>query len=125
MPDFVLNRNYTHRSTHGHIINFVKGEPVYIPPILVREVTAFGAEPVDGPRPDVLDAEQQAAEPAPAGDDLNILISAAFDTMQSRNQRGDYAANGRPSTKVLKEILGFEVTAAARDAVWEARNKAA
>lgn len=125
MPEFVLNRNYTHRSTHGHVINFIKGEPVYIPPVLVREVTAFGAEPIDGPRPDVLDAEPAAADPAPSGDDRNVLISAAFDTIQGRNQRSDFGANGRPSLKALKEILGFEVVAAERDLVWEARNKAA
>lgn len=125
MPEFVLNRNHTHRSTHGHVINFVKGEPVYVPPILVREVTGFGAEPVDGPRVDLLDPETQPVEPAPSGSDREVLIAAAFDTILSRNQRGDFGANGRPSTKVLKELLGFEVPAAERDTVWEARNKAA
>lgn len=124
MPEFVLNRNYTHRSTHGHVVNFVKGEPVYIPPILVREVTAFGAEPVDGPRADLLEPESPPPETVPSGDDRTVLLNAAFDTIQARNQRGDFGANGRPSTKVLKELLGFEVTAAERDAVWEARNKA-
>lgn len=121
MPEFVLNRDYTHRSLHGHVINFIKGAPTWVPPVCVREVTAFGADPVDGQRADLLPEDKGAPELPPGGDDRTALIHAGFDTLVARNQRGDFAANGRPSTKVLKELLGFEVTAQERDELWEAR----
>ena len=50
MPDFVLNRNYALRSLTGHSINFVKGKPCYVPPAVVKEAVAIGAESRGQPR---------------------------------------------------------------------------
>jgi len=118
MPEYVLGRTHTHRSVHGHIINFVKGQPVYVPPILEREVTQFGAEPVDGERVDLLDDLPHAPE-VPVGDDRRAILLAAFEQLESRNARGDFTGQGRPNLNVLKELVGFEVITRERDAVWE------
>lgn len=61
MSEFVLNRNYTHRSTSGHIINCIKNEPVYVPPVCRKEVTMLGAVSMDETI-DVLGEEAPSAE---------------------------------------------------------------
>jgi len=118
MPEYVLNRNHTFRSLHGHIINFVKGEPVYVPPILERDVTQFGAEPVSGERIDLLD-DLPAAAQAPVGEARRAAILAAYEAMEQRNTRGDFTGQGRPNTKALGAIVGFEVDNRERDDLWE------
>lgn len=124
MPDYVLNRTYTHRSTLGHIVNFVKGQPVWVPPALEREVTQFGAEPVDGPKLDVIDPDNKALPLAPAGDERKAQILAVYAQLEARNQRGDFTGQGRPNLTIMKELLGFEVITRERDEVWEEYLKA-
>ncbi len=118
MPEYVLNRTHTHRSTHGHIINFVKGQPVYVPPVCVQEVLMFGAEPTDGDRPDLLE-DLPHLEKAPEGVEREVALLTAFELLENRNQRGDFTGQGRPAPKVLREICGFDVDTRERDAVWE------
>ena len=118
MPEYVLGRNYTHRSVHGHIINFVKGQPTYVPPILERELTQLGAEPVDGDKVDLID-DLPAAPVAPAGEDRKAILLAAFEQLEARNARGDFTGQGRPNLNTLKELVGFEVITRERDAIWE------
>ena len=118
MPEYVLNRNHTHRSVHGHVINFQKGQPVYVPPILEREVTQFGAEPVDGERVDLLDDIKELPE-APVGADRRAILLAAFEQLEKRNARGDFTGQGRPHLGVLSKLVGFEVITRERDEVWE------
>lgn len=124
MPDYVLNRTYTHRSTLGHIVNFVKGQPTWVPPALEKEVTVLGAEPVDGPKLDTLDPDAEALPMAPSGDERRAQVLAAFARLEARNQRGDFTGSGRPSLTILKELLGYEVIGKERDEVWEAHMKA-
>jgi hypothetical protein len=120
MPEYVLNRTYTHRSTHGHIVNFVKGQPVFVPPILEREVAQFGAEPVDGERVDLLsDMDEKKAPEAPTGADRRAILLAAFEQLEKRNQRGDFTGQGRPNLSILKDLVGFEVSTRERDETWE------
>jgi len=122
MPDYVLNRTYTHRSTHGHIINFVKGQPTYVPPILEKEITALGGEPVDGPKVDLIE-EADKLPAVPTGSDRAELIKDVFKKLEARNLRGDFTAQGRPNPKVLKDLLGFEVAIRERDEIWELLRK--
>lgn len=124
MAEFVLNRTYTHRSTLGHIVNFVKGQPVWVPPACHREVTTLGAEPVDGEKIDLIDPDAPALPMAPGGDERRAQIKAVYAQLQARNQRGDFTGQGRPNLAVLKELLGFEVITRERDDVWEEYLKA-
>lgn len=119
MPDYVLNRTHTHRSTHGHIINFFKGQPVYVPPVCEREVVVFGAEPVDGEKIDVLDDQTPAYTEEPGGAEREAQILAAFSLLEERNQRGDFTGQGRPHPVAIKELTGIKVDARERDMLWE------
>ena len=118
MPEFVLNRNYTLRSTHGHIINFKKDVPVSVPVKLIPDAIAIGAVPTaeipetglptDPSPPVILDAATRRAN-----------IKKAFKTVLERGQRGDFTASGHPHVRSLSQICAFEVDAKERDVLWQ------
>jgi hypothetical protein len=118
MPDFVLNRNHTHRSTNGHVITFVKGQPTFVPPVCVKEVAAFGAEPTEGERPDLLDDLPPEVVPL-TGAERDGAIARAFEILRGRNNRGDFTGQGRPNPRALRDLTGFEVETRERDTAWE------
>ena len=121
MPEYVFNRTHTHRSTFGHIINFVKGQPVYVPPVCEREATALGAEPVEGARMDLVedDSAVQHLPTDPQGEERTRALLACFEALENRNQRGDFTGQGRPNTKVVASLVGFQIENRERDDVWE------
>ena len=108
MPDYVLNRNYTHRSLLGHSVEFKKGEPVFVPPILEKEVVAIGAQRVDGENPAVVE-EIKKAEEALSDDQRKEELYAAFDLIVERNDSGDFTAQGIPTVKAVEKIVSFNV----------------
>lgn len=110
MPTYVLNRKFTLRSTQGRIINFLKGEPVYVPPQCELEAVAIGAERADGgTKPDVTPDEGLVAKEAPTGDARLSLINQAFAALEKRNAREDFTAAGIPSVRSMREVLGFPI----------------
>ena len=108
MPDYVLNRNYTHRSLLGHSVEFKKGEPVGVPPILEKEVVAIGAQRVDGENPAVVE-EIKKAEEVLSDDQRKEELYAAFDLIVERNDSGDFTAQGIPTVKAVEKIVSFNV----------------
>ena len=117
MTDFVLNRNEV-LSGYGHMINFKKGEPVHVPPELVKGAIAMGAEPVDG------DADrffkEQAAEPTPlTADEKAALMKEAFEIIYAENSAGDFDGAGKPSVEALKRHLDFPFSKKERDTQWQ------
>lgn len=116
MPDFVLHRDYTLCSMKGHAIDFMKGQPTWVPPECVKEAVAIGATPVDGPV-EVLTPETVEAV-APEGDERQQLVFAAFEDMELTNEREDWTASGMPTTSALERVLGFEVDSKERNALW-------
>lgn len=118
MPNFTLHRNHTLRSTKGHTITFVKGEPVWVPPVCVPEAVAIGAVPQET-IPDVLGAEAAPVVQMTL-EDRDAAITKAFEFLLSRNERGDFNASGLPSIKKVSDIVGFDVTNSMRDQAWMA-----
>lgn len=108
MPEYVLNRNYTHRSLMGHTISFEKGQPTYVPPECEKEVVAFGADRVVGDNPDVL-PEDVVVEEVPQGSDREAMLNAAFEQIEARNDTKDFTAQGVPTIKAVEKIVGFNV----------------
>lgn len=108
MPDYILNRNYLHRSTLGHTIRFEKGQPTFVPNECQREVVALGAERVDGDTPSPLGEEPQF-EPTPVGSDREALVFAAFDEIVARNDSKEFSASGAPSVKAVEKLVKFEI----------------
>lgn len=122
MPNFVLNRTYPLQG-HGHSINFIKGEPCWVPPALVNAAIAIGAECIDGDV-DVLGPETPVEIELSAEERL-VLINAAFDQIVARmgssdEFREDFSGQGLPNIKALTKITGFTPTAKERTDAWQA-----
>jgi hypothetical protein len=104
--NLILNRNYVLATTKGHVIEFKKGVPVYVPDSVLSEALAIGAVTKSG-EPPVLE-EEKAPSGAPSGlMDRLAALEKAIDTLVKRNARGDFTAAGAPSLNALKEILGW------------------
>ena len=121
MPHFVLNRTWPLQG-HGHSINFIKGEPTWVPPALVNDAVAIGAECVDGPV-DVLGPEK-IEEVELTAEEREVLLNAAFDQLVARvgtgdEVREDFNAQGLPNVKALGAITGFTPTTKERNAAWQ------
>jgi len=99
------------------MLNFVKGQPTWVPPEVVKEAIAIGAEPVDGERPDVLPPEVVVKE-APSGQEREDLIVEAIREVVTENDSKNFTAAGEPHVKVLEKILGFDIDAGERLAAW-------
>ena len=120
---FVLNRNYALRSTKGHMLNFVKGQPTYVPPELEKECVGIGAEPVDGVV-DVLGPEAKE-EVQLTKEERAEKLYEAFARLEKRDERGDFNAQGLPNTKILQALTGLsEITSMERNEAWQAYREA-
>jgi len=121
MPEFVLNRNYMFATGHGHVLEFKKGEPTYVPPVCVNAVVAIGAVCVDGPV-DVLGKEEEP-KLLMSPDDRAANIVTAFKMLEERSgqpgYREDFTAAGRPAKKAVTELLGFPIDAKELSAAWD------
>lgn len=116
MPQFTLHRNFILRTTKGHAIQFKKGQPTNVPPVIVPDAVAIGAIPVDS-SVDVLGAEEKEQIPLTPAERKEIVFKA-FDTMKGRSERLDFTASGLPNAKRLPALTGFEVTSKERDDYW-------
>lgn len=115
MPFFTLHRNFTLRTTKGFTINFVKGEPVWVPPMCVPDAVAIGA--VSDEAVDVLGEEAKPVVQL-SPDERKGKLFHAFDVLLARNERGDFTASGLPHNRKLEELCGFDITNKERDAAW-------
>lgn len=111
---FVLNRNHTHASVHGHSVAFVKNEPVYVPRALWTEVRGIGAIPL---------AEAEVHESAGPVEPTDVneradAIKTVMRDMVTEGRREDFAANGSPHSKVISTKLGWKVERKEAEAVW-------
>jgi hypothetical protein len=118
MPMFTLHRKFTLRTTKGHVVGFIKDEPVWVPPVCVHDAIAIGAVQVDGDKVDNLgDVEQEVVAMSPA--ERRIRVFEAFRVMKGRAERMDFTASGVPNAKRLPAITGFEITSRERDDYWK------
>ena len=102
MPHYVLNRNYLLLSKLGHSIGFVKGMPTWVPPEVVPQAQAIGAEPADGgEKLDVL-GQEKAPEIHLGLDDRKKIIFDAFDKIVQVNDPKEFIGSGVPSTKAIE-----------------------
>lgn len=117
MPDYVLNRNYVLRTTKGHTISFVKGQPVYVPPVIEKDAIAIGAERSDGGATDPL-GEEVVQQPPLNGDELKLLMFSAFEEIAAKNDANDFTGQGVPTVKAVERIIGTDVSRTDLVAAW-------
>jgi hypothetical protein len=117
MPQYVLNRDYTLRSTMGHTVEFRKGEPVYVPPLIEREVIAIGGECADGDGADPL--EGVGNQPAEMSfEELTMKMEAAFKVIVERNDAKEFTGQGVPTVKAVERIIGVDIDRADLMSAW-------
>lgn len=107
MPLYVLNRNYTLRTTLG-VITFEKDKPTWVVPHMEKEVCQIGGERVDGENPDLIEDEKQVVLP-PSGDVRKDQIFAAFEMIIEKNDSKEFTGQGVPTAKAVEKLVGFEV----------------
>jgi hypothetical protein len=107
MPEYVMNRNHTIRSTTGRTITFKKGEPTWVPPMVEKEAIAVGAERVDGETTDPLAPVLPVLSKLTV-DERTAQLHTAFEMLAERNDSKDFTAQGVPSVKAVSKIVDFE-----------------
>lgn len=118
MANFIMQRDRVVYCDSGHVVAFKKGEPVYVPPPAHQSVMAVGAMPVDE------DFSLAGADAPPVikhvgGDDRKAAVFSAFAQLVKRNARGDFDAGGKPTTKLVAQLAGFEIDAKERNTLWD------
>lgn len=120
MPQMVLNRNHVLNSTLGHCIAFKKGEPVGVPPALVKQALALGAELMQAEeKEDFLPEETVRTKLIPQGDERETLVFDVFRRLEERNDPLEFTAGGKPKFKVVSTEAGFRVDAQETADLWQ------
>ncbi len=118
----VLNRNFTLRTTLGHVIGFKKDEPIDVPEPVVDAAMNCGAQAVDPAEVDKRVEDQEKSEqlpPEPQGAEREKIIADAIVKLVKRNHSTDFTAAGSPQTTSVEGVVGFKVSAAERNAAWD------
>lgn len=113
MPYFTYHRDHTLATTRGHVLDFKKGEKIWVPPECVRFVLEIGAVPEDA----MVDDEKKAPED-PQGDERKDSIRSAFELLVARNSREDFNATGVPTIAAVTDLAGFKVDKHELKALW-------
>lgn len=107
MPEFVLNRTHTLRTTNG-VISFTKGKPTMVPASMVRDVVGIGGVSADGA--DVDTSEPVApSKPVIQGIERQDELYAAFGLIAEKNDSKDFTGQGVPTVKAVEKIVSFDV----------------
>lgn len=119
---FISMRSRMIASTSGHVIEFKKGEPTYVPPEARKDVMAAGLIPED--EAFELEPEKKGGPDEPTDPDARKLaMFDVFAEVVKAGVRENFTAHGVPHTKVLTKALGWTPDAKERDAAWEEFNR--
>lgn len=107
MPEFVLNRTHTLRTTNG-VISFIKGQPTNVPDAMVLDIVAIGGVRADGGDVDTSEPAL-AAKPVLHGVERQDELYAAFGLITEKNDSKDFTGQGVPTIKAVEKIVSFDV----------------
>ena len=121
--EMTLDRNFTVRSTLGHMITFKKGVPLTIPAVMVRTCAEIGAKRADGV--DAMTAEIVEAKPTQPIDPGHRLedVRAAIEQIIERNDIDEFTAGGTPKTAAVTSEAGYKIDQAEVTRAWKQRNE--
>ena len=121
--EMVLDRNYTVRSTLGHMITFKKDVSIAIPAVMVRSCAEAGAKRVDGGDAFVAPkATEQPTQPIDPGQRMDD-VRAAIEQMVERNDVNDFTAGGSPKTSAVTAEVGYKIDRNEVARAWKQRNE--
>jgi hypothetical protein len=105
MPEYVLTRTHTLRTTRG-CISFEANEPTWVPPHMVRDAVEIGALPVEGDAPDPL-GEMNQPDTQLDPDERVAQINSAFDQLVEENHPANFTGQGVPSVAAVKGLTAI------------------
>ena len=113
---FTLNRNHVLTSLSGRSVEFVKGVPTHVPPMMIKEALAIGANPAEGTEADLSEPEVKKAPTDP--DVRSAAIMEAVEKLAAQNDREAFTAAGSPTAKAVSALVGYTVAAQEVKKVW-------
>ena len=122
MPQYILQRDHTHRSTMG-VLSFEAGKPTNVPPFMEKEIIAIGGERLDGEVVDVLDKEPEVKLP-PTDTEREEALFAAFELLIETNVTTDFTGQGVPTVKAVEKLVDFDVDRVEVTTAWAAHKVA-
>lgn len=108
MPQMISLRTFRLESTKGHIVRFEAKVPRFVPDAIVPEAMAAGCVPTDESEiPFYEDLSRAKVEFQ--GDIKRSMVYLAIKSLAQKNDSKDFDGGGYPKTKVVADLLGFEV----------------
>jgi hypothetical protein len=102
-------RNYTLRSIHGYVVQFVANEPCVVPHRAVDEAIAIGAVFSNRDEQKLrVEAPPQIEEP-PMGFIREQKLFDALTVMAEANNPEDFTPGSKPKLEAVKAAVGFDV----------------
>lgn len=120
MPLMISPRNYTLRTTSGHVIRFKADEPTYVPDYIADQALAVNILPVDGKALADYDTDVGIAR----NDGMNpvlreALVLYAIADLLKENDSAHFDGGGRPKAASITERSGVQISATERNTFWD------
>ena len=107
MPEYVLHRTHTLRTTNG-VISFQKGIPTWVTPQMEKDAVNIGAQRCEGEAPDPLGEEKKPVQVL-TSDEREAQFFAAFELLIETNDAKDFTGQGVPRVKSVERLTSLNV----------------
>lgn len=107
MPEYVLHRTHTLRTTNG-VVSFEKGKPTWVVPMMEKDAIAIGAQRCDGDAPDPL-GEEKTPVRVLTSDEREAQFYTAFELLIETNDSKDFTGQGVPRVKAVERLTNLSV----------------
>ncbi len=121
MPNMICQRNFTLRTTLGHVIQFEAGKPKYVPPECVDSALAVNIIMESGGFASRSEASVVGpVRVAAMSHELReALLLHAIDEIVRDNETNSFDAGSKPKASVIKERANLEINATERTRLWD------
>ncbi len=122
MPTFMVSpRDYTLRTTTGHVIHFKADEPTLVPDVVVNDALAVNILPTEGR---VQRGESGAYGPssgaaAITGTLKDALILSTIEQLAKENDSHNFNAGGQPKLGVVNTMTGIRISGGELTKYWD------
>lgn len=105
----VSQRNFTLRSTTGHVVHFEANQPTPVPESLYAEALRYNIVPV-AERPDLdPDGALNGGRVQITGSLKDALVLGAIDEIVQRNNTEDFGGSRQPKAKAIETLCGIKL----------------
>jgi hypothetical protein len=116
--ELVLNRDYILSSTMGHSVEFKKGVPTHVPPIMYRAALGIGAAPADGTEPALENDRDPDTAPIDPGERAEVIYAIILKIVED-NINDEFTAANAPKEAAVSKRAGFKVQTKELKPLWQ------